>query len=90
MDSSAPSQPNQKARIRSVMVNKSANSASCLQFSYYLYGDNVGKLNMYITPGSGALITPSFTVEGSNGRNWLIEKFNLNFGINFSFDVIFY
>lgn len=78
---------NQKARIRSVLVSKSANSASCLQFAYYLYGDNVGKLNMYITPGSGALVTPSFTAEGSKGRNWLIEKFTLNFGVNFNFDV---
>ncbi|CAF0741635.1 unnamed protein product, partial [Brachionus calyciflorus] len=88
IDSSLPNQPNRKARIRSIMVTKSANSASCLQFAYFLFGDNVGKLNMYITPGSGIPANPAFTVEGSKGNAWLIEKFSLNFGINFSFDIV--
>lgn len=88
IDSSIPNQKNYKARIRSITLSKSANSISCLQFSYFLYGDDVGSLNMYITPGTGVISNPAFVVSGSKGRNWLIEKFTLNFANKFDFDIV--
>ena len=86
IDSSKPNRKGQKARIQSVTNSKSNNSVHCLRFAYYMYGDNVGSLNIYLgTFGS----QPSNSITGSKGNQWNRYQLDLMFGDNIDFYVIF-
>jgi len=83
---SKPNRKGQKARIQSVTNSKSSNSVHCLRFAYYMYGDNVGSLNIYLgTFGS----QPSHSLTGSKGNQWNRYQLDLMFGDNIDFYVIF-
>ena len=87
IDSSIPSRKGQKARIISVTKTKSSNSVHCLRYAYYMYGDNVGDLNMYIGSPGSLPPNPSFTLTGSKGNQWFRQQLTVTFNINLDFNV---
>jgi hypothetical protein len=77
------------ARIRSIMITRSTSTISCMQFWYFMYGDDVGKLNMYITTGSSIFSNPTYSLIGTKGQYWINQKLSFTFSNNFDFDVSF-
>lgn len=49
----------------------------CLKFSYYMYGDNTGTLNVLVDDGQGEITEWSRT--GDQGQQWNQAEINLNF-----------
>jgi hypothetical protein len=59
-----------------------------MQFWYFMYGDDVGKLNMYITTGTTFFSNPTYSLTGTKGQYWINQKLSFTFSNNFDFDVI--
>jgi hypothetical protein len=89
IDSSIPNRAGQKARINSITNTKATNSVHCLRFGYYMYGDNVGSLNMYVGTSNGLPSNPSFSLTGSKGNQWFRQQLTITFNINTDFYVVF-
>jgi hypothetical protein len=89
IDSSKPNRKGQKARIQSVTNSKSSNSVHCLRFAYYMYGDNVGSLNIYLGTSSNRPSFPSYTLTGSKGNEWFRQRLTVTFNANVDFYVVF-
>lgn len=66
------------------------NSIHCLQFAYFMYGDNVGDLNVYINPKADNSVppVPNYKISGSKGNQWNFEKITMNFNETLGFNVI--
>ncbi|XP_066300036.1 MAM and LDL-receptor class A domain-containing protein 1-like [Branchiostoma lanceolatum] len=66
IETSAPRQPNDKARLQTPMYL--ATPASCFQFWYHMYGANIGTLNVYLKTGSSNTLL--WTKSGDNDDVW--------------------
>ena len=87
IDSSIPNRKGQKARVKSVTITKSSNSVHCLRFAYYMYGDNVGTMNVYLSTGTSVPTIPSYSLTGSKGNQWFRQQLTINFNSNLDFSV---
>ena len=83
VDSGLPKQAGDSAMIISPTVPKSNMSVHCLEFAYFMYGDDVGTLNLYVTPGAVSPTSPVFKLTGSRGKDWFLQKLTFFFNSNF-------
>jgi hypothetical protein len=88
IDSSIPNRKGFKARLNSPLVTKSGNSVHCLTFAYFMYGDNVGSLIVYMsTIFDGLSLKYNFT--GSKGNQWIKQLSTITFATKLDFQIIF-
>ena len=88
VDSSIPNRKGFKARLESPSVIKSGSSVHCLSFAYFMYGDNVGSLIVYMsTIIDGLSLKYNFT--GSKGNRWFKQLSTITFATNLDFQIIF-
>ena len=76
-----------KARIISPLIKKSGYSQHCLEYAYYMNGEDVGQLNLYIKVGPGIPSTPSRTLIGSWGPFWIKDRITFNLNVQVDFEV---
>ena len=77
-----------KARIISPVVKMSAFSQHCLQYAYYMNGEDVGQLNLYVKVGLGVPNSPAYILSGSQGPFWVIDKITFNINSQIDFQVL--
>ena len=87
VDSGLPKQAGDSALIMSPTVAKSNMSVHCLEFAYFMYGDDVGTFNLYVTPGSVTPSSPVFKLTGSRGKDWFLQKMTFYFNSNYDLTV---
>ncbi|KAL4220012.1 hypothetical protein ACF0H5_020424 [Mactra antiquata] len=68
IETSAPRFPGEKARIISPMLP--GNTALCLNFWYYMFGDGIGDLQVFIQNECTKTMTELFKVSGDKGEAW--------------------
>ena len=52
-----------------------ASGATCLEFSYHMYGENINKLSLYTT--SRGMSLPWRVISKTNVNRWMTEKVQL-------------
>ena len=63
---------NQLARLLSGQIPSPAGSDNCLTFWYYMYGDQVEVLNVYVEDvGWTGFSNPTWMRTGSQGEHWI-------------------
>lgn len=78
IETSAPRRPGDKARFVSPQIPlNQPDSHKCFQFWYYMYGDHVDHLNVYMNSGNG-LGQPVFTKQGTQGQKWIQASITLS------------
>ena len=88
IDSSVPGRKGLKTRLTSPQVAKSGSSIHCLSFAYFLNGDNVGSLIVYMsTIIDGLSLQYNFT--GSKGNQWIKQLSTITLKTNLEFKIIF-
>lgn len=73
IESSFPRKNGDKARLISSAIKP---PGGCFQFWYYMYGDNINTLNVYVqtTPNLGL---PIWTKSRTQGNQWNLAQINI-------------
>jgi hypothetical protein len=80
LDTSAPRKKGQKAGLISPSLPLS--NKNCIEFSYYMYGDQPGSLTLYGKYDPFMPNSPLFNRTGSFGNYWLLEALDFSFPID--------
>ena len=74
----------QFARMISASVLGTAHKCSTLSFYYYMYGNDVGSLNLYLVhdPPPYRLDNAVWSVRGNQGKKWIKAELNVTFPTN--------
>ncbi|WAR02785.1 MLRP2-like protein [Mya arenaria] len=77
IEASNPRKPSDKARLRSMVFDKT--SASCFSFWYNMYGRNIGNLNVYVQNLGNTMTIPNkvFTLTGNQDKGWKYGSVNI-------------
>ena len=67
IETSWPTNPGDRARLESLVLDGTNGYARCFRFWYHMYGDSIGTLNVYLFNGSYA---PLWSLSGNRGNNW--------------------
>ena len=87
-DSSLPKNKGDRARIRTTKSGKSANSFHCLEYFFWMYGDDVGELNIYLVNDGQVPDQPQLPLKGSTGQGWIKMSATIPFGESTEFELI--
>ena len=87
-DSSLPKKEGDRARIRTIKSGKTANSLHCLEYFFWMYGDHVGELNIYLVYDGEVPDQPQLPLKGSTGQGWIKLSATIPFGATTEFEVI--
>ena len=78
IETSIPRVPGDKAWLSSPVIPQMSNTI-CLSFYYYMYGEDVGTLNVIIRSiDSGSVSSPLWSVFGEKGDFWLKGQIAIN------------
>ncbi|KAK0068562.1 MAM and LDL-receptor class A domain-containing protein 2, partial [Biomphalaria pfeifferi] len=70
-----------KAKLVSPTYNDYGKGDLCLHFFYYMYGDGVGTLNVYVQPVSQSILgQPLWRMSGNQGQRWIVGAVPLHTG----------
>uniref|UniRef100_A0A2C9KBP7 MAM domain-containing protein n=1 Tax=Biomphalaria glabrata TaxID=6526 RepID=A0A2C9KBP7_BIOGL len=70
-----------KAKLVSPTYNDYGKGDLCLHFFYYMYGDGVGTLNVYVQPVSQSVLgQPLWRMSGNQGQRWIVGAVPLHIG----------
>ncbi|CAF0853287.1 unnamed protein product [Didymodactylos carnosus] len=67
IETSAPTKPGDRARLKSVVFDGTNGEARCFRFWYHMYGDSIATLNIYLFNASYNRI---WSLSGNRGNNW--------------------
>lgn len=70
IETSAPRRTGDYARLESPAFLPTDGNGECLVFWYHMYGNGIGRLNVYIKRGN-ALGTSTWSEYGNHGNRWL-------------------
>ena len=59
-----------KARLISPQVSNSTTGNKCVTFWYFMYGQNVDRLNLYVQYGLALPSSATWTKRGTQGNRW--------------------
>ena len=68
IETSAPRRPNDNAILQSATFG--ANTQQCLHFWYFMFGNTIGSLNVWVKPQTGNA-TKVWELKGQQGVQWL-------------------
>ena len=67
-----PRRPNDLARLISPSVTNTG--PQCLQFYYHMYGQHIGRLNVYVKTGTTLPSAPMWTKSQNQGNKWTVAQ----------------
>lgn len=68
--------PGSKAQLASTLINPQ--SGKCLRFWYHMYGDSVGKLNVYLWVNGASFPTyPAWSRSKGQGNQWFVGQVSI-------------
>ncbi|XP_030849917.1 MAM and LDL-receptor class A domain-containing protein 1-like [Strongylocentrotus purpuratus] len=74
IESSSPNQDGDTAQLWTTPFP--AQGGHCIEFSYHMWGDSMGTLNVYVIPSGGDVTTsvPVWTRSGDQGNTWSMAR----------------